>query len=182
MPYFIPYPQGAFTDHIVDLVKCSGLFGNFRTSRNFGGCSIRHFFQAIRCQSSFAEIDVVTRPGKFDVHWQYPWLIHAYSLSPTYFINDFLSNLNFIVMASFPPGCPGVLPWTPWDSLFPMASSSDVSEFSLQPTREFVGRNRREKTNLWLSIESWLFHRDPYNGLWNNPYITGWYSIIPYIP
>ena len=24
-----------------------------------------------------------------------------------------------------------------------------------------------------LSIESWLFHRDPHNGLWNNPHITG---------
>ena len=37
-----------------------------------------------------------------------------------------------------------------------------------------------QKKNLVLSIESWLVNRDPYNGLWNNPYITGQY-IIPFI-
>ena len=30
-----------------------------------------------------------------------------------------------------------------------------------------------EKNPALLSIESWLVNRDPYNGLWNNPYITG---------
>ena len=30
-----------------------------------------------------------------------------------------------------------------------------------------------EKRTALLSIESCLFHEDPYNGLWNNPHITG---------
>ena len=29
----------------------------------------------------------------------------------------------------------------------------------------------RKKKTLFLSIESWLVNRDPYNGSWNNPYI-----------
>ena len=35
-----------------------------------------------------------------------------------------------------------------------------------------------EKKQLLLSIESWLVHRDPYNGLCNNPYKTG-HDLIP---
>ena len=31
---------------------------------------------------------------------------------------------------------------------------------------------------LLLSIESWLFNKDPYNGLWNNPHITGQYNLL----
>ena len=32
------------------------------------------------------------------------------------------------------------------------------------------------KKTLLLSMKSWMVNRDPYNGLWNNPYITGWYN------
>ena len=33
--------------------------------------------------------------------------------------------------------------------------------------------SHEKNKNLLLSIESWLVHRDPYNGLWNNPCILG---------
>jgi len=33
------------------------------------------------------------------------------------------------------------------------------------------------KPKKWHAIESWLFNRDPYNGLWNNPHITEYYFI-----
>ena len=29
-----------------------------------------------------------------------------------------------------------------------------------------------------LSIESWLFNRDPYNGLWNHPHLTVQYNLL----
>ena len=40
-----------------------------------------------------------------------------------------------------------------------------------QPVDEKGFELRKKK--LLLSIESWLFNRDPYIGLWNNPYIIG---------
>ena len=40
-------------------------------------------------------------------------------------------------------------------------------------SRNRIHRWATNKNPALLSIESWLFSRDPYNGLWNNPHITG---------
>ena len=47
-------------------------------------------------------------------------------------------------------------------------------------TLEILGPNKwvtlKEPGGPLLSIESWLFNRDPYNGLWNNPHLTVLYN------
>ncbi len=56
---------------------------------------------------------------------------------------------------------------------FENSSRSTIFTSPDLPSQHKSEQNERKRKKLWLSIESWLFNRDLYNGLWNNPHITG---------